>query len=75
MKGTMTRVATWIAGLVLAAIPLTPALAVAHGFFPHRLPWSWVLIPWLGAFHLLLCWFSGQMIARILHELLGAAQD
>lgn len=75
MRETITRVATWVAGMAFAALPLTPVLALLNLVSPCRLPWGYVLIPWIGAFHLVLCWTAGRMIARILVELLSLGRS
>ncbi len=68
MECLKTKVAMGIANLTLAAVPLTPALVVLNGMSPYRLPWVYMFIPWLGAFHLVLCWVFGQMVARVLSD-------
>lgn len=66
MEGLKSRVAEGVVELALAAVPLTPALALLNGLSPYRLPWVYVFIPWIGALHLLMSWVAGQMIAHVL---------
>ena len=64
MDQVMGRMASWIADMVVSALLLTPVLALARLALP--LPWAVVLLPWAGAFHLLLCWTAGRILAAIL---------
>jgi hypothetical protein len=71
MGWLISKVADGIVSLGLAALPLTPVLALLNALCPYRLPWSYVLIPWAGTLYLLICWISGQMIARMLSDLVN----
>lgn len=63
------RTTNWLTWMLVAAVFLTPVLAVLNLLSPVSLPWIFVFVPWIGSLHLLFCWFAGQMIARVLFDL------
>jgi len=69
MKSLTERATDSLVRMVASAVFMTPLLGLVKVATPLPLPWLGVFIPWLGAFHLLLCWAAAQIIARVLWDL------
>ena len=65
------RTADGLTGLIMSGLLLTPVLVLTKAATPLPIPWAAAFIPWLGVFHLLLCWFAAQIIARLFWDLAG----
>ena len=69
MKNLKKQIATGLANLILSGLCLTPVLALVKAVAPLPIPWLAVFIPWIGTFHLALCWCAARIIAKMFWDL------
>jgi len=66
MEKVIDRTTEWLTHMILSSILATPLLLLLKVLLFKLVPWVLVFLPLLCTFHILLCWFSGRIIAQIL---------